>query len=153
MLVVSFCGLFSLLKKSSGQHSRLKARQIRRMKSPFSVKELCGFTESVVDAITQALKKESSETANLGRKIRLKAFRNQTSIDAIVDSLNKPSILCIDPVLLLYGAMDTINKQEEEHMKSKSGAKRDREEDDERTETQRTSLEKVYVLFPHFSNL
>lgn len=127
------------------------------MKSPFSIKELCGSTESVVDAITQALTKGKSEIADIGREARLKAFEHLTSIDAMVESLDRPSMLRIDPVLLLFGVMDAIRKYREEHTKPKSWAKRVREEDGESTEIKRTHYEKVHtilkVLFPHFANL
>lgn len=58
----------------------------------------------------------------------------------MVESLDRPSMLRIDPVLLLFGATDAIRKHREENVKFKSGAKRVREGDDER---KRTRFEKV----------
>lgn len=143
--MVSLCGLFSLLKvvqviiPASG-----------RVKFPgeitFSIKELCGSTESVADAITQALTKGKSEIADIGREARLKAFEHLTSIDAMVESLDRPSMLRIDPVLLLFGAMDAIRKHREEHTKPKLRAKRVQEEDGESTEIKRNHYEKVQSL-------
>lgn len=61
----------------------------------------------------------------------------------MVESLDRPSMPRIDPVLLLYGAMDAIKKHGEEHVKFISGAKRVREGDDERTDLKRTRLKKI----------
>lgn len=110
----------------------------------FSVKELCGSSESVVDAIIQAKRGEKSETPDFGRDVRLEAFSYLTSIDAMVDSLDKQAKLHIDPILLLSGAKDAIRKHQEEHTKVKLGTKRVREnDDDERTDVKRTRHEKV----------
>lgn len=55
-------------------------------------------------------------------------------------SLDGPSMLRIDPDLLLHGAMDAIKKHGEEHVKFKSGAMGVREEDDERTDVRREKV-------------
>lgn len=61
----------------------------------------------------------------------------------MVDSLDKQSLLRIDPILLLSSATDAIRKDREEHMKFKSGVKWAREDDDGRTDIKRNLYEKV----------
>lgn len=137
--MISLCSLYCLLINKAVQ---VIIPASGRVKFPgeinFTVKEICGSSEAVVDAITQAIREEESEIPGIGRDARLKAFRDLTTIDALVDSLDRDALLCIDSNSLISGATDAIRKHREEHTKFKLGAKRVREEDEERTDIKRT---------------
>lgn len=109
----------------------------------FTVRELCGSSEAIVQSISETIMDEDPENPNLGRQMRMKALKDLSTIDALVEAVDGEKNLRIDSVLLLQGALDAIRKHQEEHDKPRVGAKRGREQVEGRTETKRTRYEKV----------
>lgn len=109
----------------------------------FTVRELCGSSEAIVNSISETIMDEDPEKPNLGRQMRVKALKDLSTIDALVEAVDGEKLLCIDSVLLLQGALDAIRKHQEEHNKPRVEAKRGREEVEEQTDLKRTRYEKV----------
>lgn len=109
----------------------------------FTVRELCGSSEAIVNSISETIMDEDPEKPNLGRQMRVKALKDLSTIDALVEAVDKEKVLCIDSVVLLQGALDAIRKHQEEHNKPRVEAKRGREEVEERTDLKSTRYEKV----------
>lgn len=86
---------------------------------------------------------EDPEKPNLGQQMRVKALKNLSTIDALVEAVDGEKLLCIDSVLLFQGALDAIRKHQEEHNKPRVKAKQGREKVEEQTDLKRTRYKKV----------
>lgn len=106
-------------------------------------RELCGSSEAIVNSITERRMDEDLEKPDLGRQMRVQALKALSTVDALVEAVDGEKLLRIDSVLLLQGALDAVRKRQEEHNKPRVGAKRGREEVEERTDLKRTRYEKV----------